>query len=245
MSPDLGNYDMKTQEAVKAFWGNRIAAHKAQLEAGKLDRGQRGAVTAGKNMDGFINLVREVVLRNGLSDRDIFVGKSTPTLPGYFRPTKCWDLVVVRNNRLVAAIEFKSHVGSFSNNFNNRIEEALGSATDLWTAFHKNAFGDSIRPFVGWLLVLEDNELVHRPIRERAQTFSIFPEFRSTTYAQRYADFCRKLVLERLYTATALILTPANAVASGAYSEPSELSSIKGFLTSLASHIAVEAIRRE
>ncbi|WP_430626426.1 PaeR7I family type II restriction endonuclease [Sulfobacillus thermotolerans] len=54
-------------------------------------------------------------------------------LPGFYRPAKQWDLVVVRHHpsgvkRLVATIEVKSHVGSFSNNFNNRTEEAMGSS---------------------------------------------------------------------------------------------------------------------
>ena len=57
-------------------------------------------------------------------------------LPGFFRPTKEWDLVVVKNGHLIAAIEAKSQVGpSFGNNFNNRTEEAMGSALDIWTAF--------------------------------------------------------------------------------------------------------------
>jgi hypothetical protein len=33
---------------------------------------------------------------------------------------------------LVATVEVKSQVGSFGNNFNNRVEEAIGSATDFW-----------------------------------------------------------------------------------------------------------------
>jgi hypothetical protein len=53
------------------------------------------------------------------------------TLPGYYRPSKEWDLVVVCENDLVAAIEVKSQVRSFGNNFNNRVEEALGNATDF------------------------------------------------------------------------------------------------------------------
>jgi len=66
---------------------------------------------------------------------------SSPTnLPGYFRPTKSWDLVVVSDEQLFASIEFNSHVGpSFGNNFNNRVEEALGSASDLWMAYREGA----------------------------------------------------------------------------------------------------------
>ena len=56
-------------------------------------------------------------------------------LPGFYRPTKKWDLVVIDQGKLVAAIELKSQVGpSFGNNFNNRTEEAIGNAVDVWRA---------------------------------------------------------------------------------------------------------------
>ena len=53
MTLDLANYEAQAQEAVKLFWGNREAALDRQAEAGTQDAGARGAVTAGKNMDGF------------------------------------------------------------------------------------------------------------------------------------------------------------------------------------------------
>ena len=66
-------------------------------------------------------------------------------LPGFFRPTKDWDfLIVTPKNQLITVVELKSQVGSFGNNFNNRTEEALGSAVDLWTAFRKKGFPQSL-----------------------------------------------------------------------------------------------------
>jgi hypothetical protein len=60
------------------------------------------------------------------------------TLPGFFRPTKLWDMLVIHEGKLIAAIELKSQVGpSFGNNFNNRTEEAIGNAHDLWTAYRE------------------------------------------------------------------------------------------------------------
>jgi hypothetical protein len=107
---------------------------------GKADAGQRGAVTAGKNMDGFVKMVRAVAIANGLPADGFHCEKRVQTLPGFFRPTKEWDVVMVHGGKLVAAVEFTSHVGpSFGNNFNNRVEEALGNATDLWTAFREGA----------------------------------------------------------------------------------------------------------
>lgn len=49
MAIDLANYEIKAREAVQAFWGNREKARQKQIEAGKVDAGQRGA----KNLDGF------------------------------------------------------------------------------------------------------------------------------------------------------------------------------------------------
>lgn len=73
-------------------------------------------------------------------------------LPGYYRPTKKWDIVVVSAQRLIAAIELKSQVGpSFGNNFNNRIEEAIGNAVDVWRAYEEGTFG-SVRPWLGYVL---------------------------------------------------------------------------------------------
>ncbi len=117
---------------MQAFWTSRQTAREKQLEPGKADQGERAGVTAGKNMDGFIALVSDLVRANGLVQAKIHRKRRAVTLPGFFRPTKLWDMVVINEGRLVAALEFKSHVGpSFGNNFNNRTEEAIGSAHDL------------------------------------------------------------------------------------------------------------------
>ena len=131
MPLNLANYEKKTREAIKAFWGNREAALQKQIEAGTQDRGNRGAVTAGKNMDGFIVLAMDLLKANGLRKATVHRSGRLLTLPGFFRPTKLWDLVVLNEGRLVAALEFKSQVGSFGNNCNNRTEESIGTAVDL------------------------------------------------------------------------------------------------------------------
>ena len=48
------------------------------------------------------------------------------------------------------AVEFKSQVGpSFGNNFNNRTEEAIGNAEDIWTAYREGRFGRHRAPLLG------------------------------------------------------------------------------------------------
>jgi|GEM_PF-3288853 len=113
MALNLANYEKKAAQSVKTFWGNRAAAHQKQIDAGKPDAGSRGAVTAGKNMDGFVALMIDLVKANGLKNATIVrEGRIPLTLPGYFRPTKQWDMLVLHDNRLVAALELKSQVGS-------------------------------------------------------------------------------------------------------------------------------------
>ena len=78
-----------------AFWGNREKARQKQAETGIADAGGRAAVTGGANMDGFVSLIQDVVRANGLQYASIFLTRATLTLPGYFRPTKLWDLLVL------------------------------------------------------------------------------------------------------------------------------------------------------
>jgi hypothetical protein len=244
MALDLADYERQTREAVMAFWGNREKARQKQIEAGTIDQGERAGVTAGKNMDGFVALAIDLVRANGLGHAQIYQSRPLVTLPGYFRPTKQWDLVVLNEGRLIAAVELKSHVGpSFSNNFNNRTEEALGTAHDLAVAYREGAFGKHPRPFVGWLMMVEDAPESRRAVNDRSPHFSVFPEFKGASYLKRYDLLCQRLVQEQLYTAASIIASPRSAVTTGGYEDLSELTSLKTFVTSFASFVAAEAAR--
>jgi type II restriction enzyme len=243
MALDLVDYENKAHEAVKAFWGNRESARQRQLESGKADQGERAGVTAGKNMDGFLALVIDIVRANGLAHAEIYQNRAMLTLPGYFRPTKLWDLLVIYKGELIAAIELKSQVGSFGNNFNNRTEEAIGTAHDLWTAYREEAFGKQPRPFVGWLMMVEDAPKSRCIIRDASPHFSVFKEFIGASYLIRYDLLCQKLVKEQLYTTTALITSARNAAETGEFSEISEMTGLRSFVAALAGHIATTAVR--
>lgn len=244
MAIDLADYETKAREAIQAFWGNREQARQKQLEAGVVDQGERSGVTAGKNMDGFVALIIDLVRANGLAHADIHRKKSLVVLPGYFRPTKLWDLLVLYRGHLVAAIELKSHVGpSFGNNFNNRTEEAIGMAYDFWTAYREKAFGNQPRPFVGWLMLVEDAPESRTPVRDKAPHFPVFPEFQGASYLKRYDLLCQRLVLEQLYTTASVIASPRSAAATGAFVDLSAMTGVRTFVTSLAGHIAAEAAR--
>lgn len=244
MALNLVDYQKKVRLAVKAFWKSREAARKKQVDSGKADQGERSGVTSGKNMDGFIDLVLDLLRKNGLAHADIHQNRAVLTLPGYFRPTKLWDLLIIHKGELVAAIELKNQVGpSFGNNFNNRSEEAIGTAHDLWTAYREGAFGKQPRPFISWLMLVEDAPSSRAPVKDSSPHFPVFKEFKGASYLARYDILCRKLVQEQLYTTSTLIASPRNAVSNGAFSELSELTGLKTFVTSFAGHIAATAAR--
>jgi hypothetical protein len=246
MALDLVDYERKAREAVQAFWGNREAARLKQIESGKADQGERAGVTAGKNMDGFIALVLDIVRANGLAHAAIHQQRAVLTLPGYFRPTKLWDLLVIYKGELIAAIELKSQVGpSFGNNFNNRTEEAIGTAHDFWTAYREAAFGKQPRPFVGWMMLVEDAPESRAPVKDRSPHFPIFKEFIGASYLKRYDLLCQRLVQEQLYTTAAVLASPRTAAQTGEISALSSMTDLKTFVTSLAGHVAAEAARLE
>ena len=244
MALDLVDYEQKAREAVKVFWGSREAAKQKQSESGKADQGERAGVTAGKNMDGFLALVLDIVKANGLSNAEIHQNRAMLALPGYFRPTKLWDLLVIHKGELIAAIELKSQVGpSFGNNFNNRTEESIGTAHDLWTAYREEAFGKQPRPFVGWLMMVEDAPGSRSPIRDSSPHFPVFKEFKGASYLKRYDLLCQRLVQEQLYTTAAVITAERRAVDTGDFTNLSDMTSLKVFITSLAGHVASTAVR--
>lgn len=244
MALDLINYPQKAQEAVRAFWGNREAARSRQLEAGVADQGERAGVTAGKNMDGFLALVLDVVNANGLAQAQIHRRRAVLTLPGFFRPTKLWDLLVIHKGELIAAVELKSQVGpSFGNNFNNRAEEAIGTAHDFWTAYRENAYGKQPRPFVGWLMMVENAPASRKAVRDSSAHYPVFDEFKNASYLKRYDLLCQRLVQEQLYTTASVIAAERDARQTGVYTEMSDMTSLKTFVSTLAGHVAAQAAR--
>jgi hypothetical protein len=227
-----------TREAVRFYWQTRSQQLQKQRDAGGSDQGLRSAVTGGAQMDGFIELLTKLVSEAGIDRAHIYYDQSLE-LPGYFRPNKKWDFIVVVNCQLVAALEAKSQVGpSFGNNFNNRTEEAMGSALDLWTAFREQAFGSAVRPWIGYMFLLEDCPRSTAPVAVKEPHFKVFPEFRNSSYAKRYELFCRRLVLEKHYDGSAFLMSNPEKGLNGDYSEPAPDLTFQTFANSLVAHVA-------
>ena len=235
------NVEEELGKAVKHFWKVRSRQHKRQgVGTGRKDAGNRAAVTGGKHADGFVKLIAAIIHDAGLRRVTIHTtAKTRRTLPGFFRPTKEWDLVVVSGSNLVAAIEVKSQVGSFGNNFNNRVEEALGNATDFWTAYGKGIFKPSQKPWLGYLFMLEEDDKSLRPTKHiNLAPFQVDEEFQQRSYAKRYELVCERLVRERLYDAACFFTSNAKNGMQGIYAQPNTELSIRNFAISLHARAA-------
>ena len=237
--------EKKLRRAIRHFWSTRDSQAKKQgSKSGSRDAGARTAVTGGHQMDGFVNLVREYLCANVLPRTQVYCNRAVE-LPGLYRPEKQWDLLVVAGGELLAGIEFKSQVGSFGNNFNNRTEEAIGSATDIWAAYREGAFKPSSRPWLGYMMLLEEAPGSMRPVKAKEPHFKVFPEFSDASYGKRYEILLTKLVRERLYDSACFLLSDAKHGAKGDYREPaSELTFEKFIASLLARATAIAGTRR-
>lgn len=236
--------EQRLRAAIGQFWSTREAqARKQGVATGAKDAGARAAVTGGAQMNGFISLVRDLLRDNGLPDAHVYCDKCIE-LPGWYRPEKKWDLLVVADGRLLASLEFKSQVGSFGNNYNNRTEEAIGSAVDLWAAYREGAFKPSLRPWLGYLMLLEEAPGSTAPVRTREPHFQVFPEFKDASYARRYEILLTKLVRERLYDAACLLMSDSVNGRQGVYREPAPELSFANFASSLLARLIAESKTR-
>lgn len=241
--------DDRLREAVQSYWDARRKNKEKQVESGKIDAGTRGEVTGGTQMGALEVLVADILCEAGLKKLDIRT-RTALELPGYFRATKKWDLIVVCEGQLVLAMEFKSQAGkSIGNNVNNRAEEAVGSAKDIWTAFREGRFGKSPTPFLGYFFLLEDRYEVKAPVINKEPCFPVDEAFRGeakntrkgtekyqgVSYSKRYELLCRRLVLERLYSSACFIMATNGARTS--ITQPADDLSFYRFVAALRGHV--------
>ncbi len=180
-------------------------------------------------------LVADILCEAGLNKVDVKT-RTALELPGYYRSEKKWDLIVVSEGQLVTAMEFKSQVGpSFGNNFNNRSEEAIGSATDIWVAYREGRFGKTPTPFLGYFFLLEDCTRVKTPVRNKEPYFAVDPVFDKASYSRRYEVMCRRLVLEPVYSSACLVM--ATNSPRTRLTQPAEDLSFNRFVAALRGHV--------
>lgn len=237
------DYETSVKKAVRFFWKTRAAATRKNKAGAKKDAGSRGGATGGKNLDGFSDLIRRMVSQVGPSDLEVHENQKLVTLPGHFRPSKKWDIVIMHHGKLIAVLELKSLGGpSFGNNFNNRCEEAIGSGLDFKTAQREGAFGRGATPFLGFFILIHDAEKSRR-VSSRTSINTAFKcdeIFKDSSYQTRMAILCERLMQESIYSSAATMSSPDTAARSGAFSDLSEPSTFFRFLNKLQAHIIAE-----
>ena len=229
------NIEKRLHEAVQSYWNARSKNKVKQVEGGRIDAGTRGEVTGGSQMGAMEVLVADILCEAGLSKVDVKT-RTSLELPGYYRPEKKWDLIVVSEGQLVMAMEFKSQVGpSFGNNFNNRSEEAISSASDIWVAYREGRLGKNPAPFLGYFFLLEDCARVKTPVRNKEPYFKVDPAFEKASYSKRYELLCRRLVLERVYSAVCLVMATNSPETE--ITQPAVDLTFKRFVAALRGHV--------
>lgn len=201
MPLELPDYEPRFLAAVRDFWNVRDNQAKRQQLEGKLDAGTRGAVTGGQHLNEVALLIADVFADAGIQPEG-----NARVLPGYYRASKNWDVVVTHKGAIVAIIELKSQVGSFGNNLNNRVEEMIGQSLDLWRAARENLLGE-IRPWFGYLILLESHDRSRAVLRTPNTAFPPDPTFVGTRYIDRYQIALQRLRQEGDMNAVCLVTT--------------------------------------
>ncbi|TCO62519.1 PaeR7I family type II restriction endonuclease [Actinocrispum wychmicini] len=220
--------------AIKAFWTGRDLQTEKQIASGRIDAGTRGSVTGGKHL----NALQELIAGEfaPLAELGAAVRRGGKIrLPGYYRRSKDWDIVVTYNGILVAAIECKSMVGSVGNNFNNRAEEAIGNAVDLRRSYEAGLVG-TIKPWLGFVLVFERTQGSLALVGDQGRPlYRTDPYFDDSSYTTRYQLLFHRLVRDRIYDAACLI---TSVKGDGIYDEPQSEVSTRNLTTAIAERVA-------
>ena len=211
------DYNNSISSAVKSFW---------------VTKEKQGNVLAGKQLDAFLELLTLVAVDAGVPKECVYLKNNH--IPGYYRATKDWDLLIISpKGNLVAAIELKSQVGSYGNNLNNRTEESLGSSEDFWTAFREGSFRCNQSPWLGYMMVVGKDKGSAHVVKVSEPHYEVRPEFKGASYLDRYRILCERLVLEHKYSAVALIATSGKNHYESLY----DRISIESFISSFRGHL--------
>lgn len=225
------------QNAIKHWWETKQVNAKgiANAQGGTRDQNLRG-----DTMDGFRDVILDILTDIGVKRDDIFCGgqltKHASNLPSFYRASKNWDVLVVKNSHykrlhnpklglpvLTAAIEFKSQSGSIGNNQNNRIEESIGNAYDFWASYENENFMRLIpRPWLGYLFVgryeggAEDKGVqINQPHFPSDPAFAGANasereqklKYRGPSYAERYRVFLKRMIAKKKYDGASFLVT--------------------------------------
>lgn len=198
------------EDAVAAYWDAKKLQNDLSAIKNKVGAGTAGSVRGGKHFDSIAALLAKFFLGAGYPPDAIRITtRQRLELPGYYRAQKQWDVVIAHESTLVAAFELKALGGpSFGNNYNNRVEEALGSAVDLRRAALAHLFPGE-KPWLGYFFIMEDAPGSRSAVRIEKGAFPVDPIWHRASYQDRFAIFCERLMAEGLYDAVCYVTSSA------------------------------------
>ncbi|MDP9404207.1 MAG: PaeR7I family type II restriction endonuclease [Actinomycetota bacterium] len=226
---DLPDYSQLVNAAIASYWSTRRTQAEESRARGILNSGLRSEVTGGQHLNELQALLVRVFVDAGIPAHLMDVKKRP--IAGYFRRDKSWDVVVIVENRVVGIVELKSMAGDEGGkNYNNRTDEALGQAIDIWKAVERGLINTPLRPWLGYFMLLEDNDSFNRPVTARRPVWEPDPVFSGSSYTDRYTIFFDRMVRERLLDAACLITARK---ADGAVRFPRETLSFQSFAAAI------------
>lgn len=226
------------KKALLQMYENLDAAGKRQIERGVHDQGARSQVTSGKHLNPVAQAIRADLIGVGYNENEVYYEGGCLRLPGWFRPSKDWDLLAFDDKDLLAVLELKSINSSFGNNANNRTEESLGSAIDAAHAIKNSLIPFQTKPpMLGYVLVVR---LCGESLKPGGASLnSVYPideVFKRASYFERLSVMCRRLLAERVYQAVWIVgVNPE----TGEIVEPEADLTYDKFITSLKSQLLI------
>lgn len=222
------NYEPAFALAIEQFWAIKTNQQAAADVAGTSTGATHGSVRAGKHMASFEALIRQIVADAGI---EVDPEPGDPVyVPGYYRETKSWDVVLQYKGHTLVIVEAKSQGSSLANNFNNRVEEAIGQAADVWKSHERGLLVSGLRPWIGYVMIVEETAKTTEPkhlLPGKAVPAGMIvdPTFDGMSYAERYAMAFKRLDQERMLDATCVAITSS----ASDYSYPNDWLSCNGF----------------
>lgn len=248
------------QEAVNLWWSTKQTNREVVVHG---QEGTRSENLSGNTMDGFSFSVKKALIEGGFDENLLYDKRQqnpeAANIPSFFRSSKTMDLIAVEDSMirggvdpvLRASIEMKSQKGSVGNNQNNRIEEALGAASDMHLSFNEGLFGSTVeRPFFGYVFVIDRSDAVD-PVGSNHPHFQCMPDFEGPggqrhrkfpgpSYEERYQKSFANMVKFGMYDAVCFISTEKPAAGRDApYWEPEPSLSSTVFMDRLKAHLGL------
>ena len=228
------------------WWAAKDKAVAKQAERGRSGYGAQARDAA--HMKSLALFVKQMFVDAGLTDAEVTVDS---IVPGYFRRSKNWDVVAMHKGHLIGVVELKSQASSPSNNANNRIEEAIGSAVDAKTVQELTGAFGNLGVWCAWCMTFardcESGNPIKVPPAGSVRVPVKDPEFANMTYAKQYAKAIERFISQKVYDAGWMLTTWVDDNGTVGFEQPIPTATAETLATQIEARVkfALQALRDE